>query len=56
VSITATWNNALTEEPALSTALQMTVVVPSGNAVPEAGSHEGTSGPSTTSDAAGGGA
>ena len=40
--------------PAASVAVQVTVVVPSGNRLPEAGAQETETGPSTASVAAGG--
>jgi hypothetical protein len=40
VSTTATWNDAEPVFPAASWAVQVTVVVPSGNVDPDAGVHE----------------
>jgi hypothetical protein len=56
VSTTETSNEALTAEPELSTAVQLTGVVPSANREPEGRVHETTSGPSTVSEAEGAGA
>jgi hypothetical protein len=55
VSTTATRNEAEAELPRLSAAVQVTVVVPTGNNAPESGVHVTGSGPSTTSEAVGAG-
>jgi hypothetical protein len=47
--VTVTWNDALPVLPCASVAVQVTVVVPSGNVEPDAGVHVGMIGPSTAS-------
>ena len=49
LSPTTTSNESLAALPVASVALQVTVVVPSGNVEPEAGAHETTGAPSTAS-------
>jgi hypothetical protein len=51
VSCTSTVVVAVPVLPALSVALHVTVVEPSGNVEPEAGAHVGVTLPSTRSDA-----
>src|SRR5262245_60667488 len=49
VSLTVTWNVAVAVFPAASLAVQLTVVVPSGNSEPDAGVQLTATGPSTLS-------
>ena len=51
VSTTVIVNDALPSLSALSVAVHVTVVAPSGNVSPDAGVHDVASGPSTRSDA-----
>lgn len=51
VSRTVTVNDPVAWLPALSDALQFTVVTPSGNVLPDAGAHEGVTAPLIASDA-----